>query len=43
MAIHRLTALSLAILAVGLVWGFMLKSMSPEAYRHIGHMVNNDD
>lgn len=30
----------LAILAVGLVWGFMLKSANPKAYANIGHMVN---
>ncbi len=31
---------ALAILVIGLVWGFMLKSSNPEAYRKIGHMVN---
>ena len=30
----------LAILAVGLIWGFMLKSANPKAYQNIGHMVN---
>ncbi|MBI2719489.1 MAG: APC family permease [Rhizobiales bacterium] len=30
----------LAIIVVGLIWGFALKSMNPEAYRNIGHMVN---
>lgn len=32
----------LAIILVGLVWGFVLKSSNPEAYKNIGHMVNND-
>ena len=32
---------ALAIILVGLVWGFLLKSMNPEAYKNIGHMVNN--
>ena len=32
----------LAIILVGLAWGFLLKSMNPEAYKNIGHMVNND-
>jgi len=30
----------LAIMLVGLIWGFVLKSSNPEAYRNIGHMVN---
>ena len=34
---------ALAILAVGLVWGFMLKSSNPKAYERIGHMVNEGD
>ncbi|MGB9141857.1 MAG: APC family permease [Aestuariivirga sp.] len=32
----------LAIILVGLIWGFVLKSTNPEAYKNIGHMVNND-
>ena len=32
----------LAIIVIGLIWGFLLKSMSPAAYKNIGHMVNND-
>ena len=32
----------LAIILVGLIWGFILKSTNPEAYKNIGHMVNND-
>jgi amino acid transporter len=31
----------LAIIAIGLIWGFVLKSSNPEAYKNIGHMVNN--
>jgi amino acid transporter len=31
-----------AILLVGLIWGFVLRGTNPEAYRNIGHMVNND-
>jgi amino acid transporter len=30
----------LAILIVGLVWGFVLKVVNPTAYQNIGHMVN---
>ena len=30
----------LAIIVVGLVWGFVLKSSNPAAYKNIGHMVN---
>lgn len=30
----------LAILIVGLIWGFVLKSANPKAYDNIGHMVN---
>lgn len=30
----------LAILIVGLIWGFVLKSANPKAYENIGHMVN---
>lgn len=31
---------ALAILLVGLAWGFVLKSTNPAAYKNIGHMVN---
>jgi amino acid transporter len=34
---------ALAILIIGLIWGFVLKSSNPEAYRNIGHMVNDAD
>ena len=30
----------LAIIVIGLVWGFVLKSSNPAAYKNIGHMVN---
>ncbi len=30
----------LAIIVVGLIWGFVLKSTNPAAYQNIGHMVN---
>ena len=30
----------LAIILVGLIWGFVLKASNPEAYKNIGHMVN---
>ena len=33
---------ALAVILIGLVWGFLLKSMNPGAYQNIGHMVNND-
>ncbi len=29
-----------AIILVGLIWGFVLKASKPEAYKNIGHMVN---
>jgi amino acid transporter len=29
-----------AIIIIGLIWGFLLKSMNPEGYKNIGHMVN---
>jgi amino acid transporter len=32
----------LAIIVIGLIWGFVLKSGNPAAYKNIGHMVNND-
>ena len=30
----------LAIIVIGLIWGFILKSSNPAAYKNIGHMVN---
>jgi amino acid transporter len=30
-----------AIIIVGLAWGFLLKRINPEAYAHIGHMVQD--
>ncbi|MEO6607774.1 MAG: APC family permease [Aestuariivirga sp.] len=32
----------LAVIVIGLVWGFVLKSTNKAAYNNIGHMVNND-
>ncbi len=32
----------LAIIVVGLVWGFVLKSVNPVSYANIGHMVNDE-
>ena len=29
-----------AVILIGLVWGFVLRSSNPEAYKNIGHMVN---
>lgn len=29
-----------AVILIGLVWGFVLKSTNPQAYKNIGHMVN---
>ena len=37
---HALPYIAAAIILIGLVWGFALKSMNPEAYKNIGHMVN---
>ena len=34
--------IGLAIIVAGLIWGFVLKSVNPEGYRNIGHMVNSD-
>ena len=39
---HNIPWVALAVILIGLVWGFALKSMNPAAYRNIGHMVNND-
>ncbi len=32
---------ALGIIILGLIWGFVLKGANPEAYRNIGHMVND--
>jgi amino acid transporter len=34
--------IGLAIIVVGLVWGFVLKSVNPSGYANIGHMVNDE-
>ena len=39
---HSLPYVAAAILIVGLIWGFALKSMNPTAYANIGHMVNDE-
>lgn len=33
--------IALAIILVGLVWGIVLKSTNPTAFRNVGHMVND--
>jgi amino acid transporter len=33
--------IALAVIVIGLIWGFVLKSVNPQAYQNIGHMVNN--
>ena len=37
---QSLPYVGLAIILVGLIWGFVLKSTNPAAYQNIGHMVN---
>jgi amino acid transporter len=39
---QSLPYVGLAIIVIGLIWGFVLKSSNPDAYKKIGHMVNND-
>ncbi len=34
--------IGLAIIVAGLIWGFALRFIAPEAYKRIGHMVYND-
>ena len=34
--------IGLAIIVVGLLWGFALKTINPEGYANIGHMVNDE-
>jgi amino acid transporter len=33
----------LVIILAGLAWGFILKTVNPEGYRNIGHMVHEGD
>lgn len=40
---NSIPMIMLVILVVGLVWGFYLKSAKPEAYRNIGHMINEGE
>ncbi len=37
---NAIPAIAAAILIAGLIWGFMLRATNAEAYRNIGHMVN---
>ena len=39
---NMIPLIGLAIIVIGLIWGFVLKSINPEGYRNIGHMVNDD-
>ncbi len=39
---QSLPFVGLVIIVVGLIWGFVLKSSNPAAYRNIGHMTNED-
>lgn len=32
-----------AVIVIGLIWGFVLKHVNPQAYKHIGHMVHEID
>jgi amino acid transporter len=34
--------IGLAVILVGLIWGFVLKSSNPKAYNNIGHMVSEE-
>ena len=35
--------IGLAVIAVGLIWGYVLKHVNPKGYKHIGHMVQEID
>jgi hypothetical protein len=37
---NAIPSVALAILVAGLLWGLVLRAMNGEAYRNIGHMVN---
>jgi amino acid transporter len=37
---NAIPMIGLAIIVVGLIWGFVLKHINPEGYKNIGHMVN---
>ncbi len=39
---NMIPLIGLAIIVIGLIWGFVLKSINPEGYRNIGHMVNDE-
>ena len=38
----RIPMIAAAIIGVGLIWGFALRTMAPEAYARIGRMVFKD-
>lgn len=37
---NAIPMIGLAIILIGLVWGFVLKHINPEGYKNIGHMVH---
>ena len=37
---NAIPMIGLAVILIGLVWGFVLKHINPEGYKNIGHMVN---
>ena len=39
---NSIPLIGLIIIVVGLAWGFVLKSINPDGYANIGHMVNDD-
>ena len=38
---NAIPVIGLAVIVVGLIWGFVLKSINPDGYKNIGHMVND--
>lgn len=39
---NSIPEIGIAIILVGLIWGVVLKHVNPEAYKNIGHMVNDE-
>lgn len=39
---NAIPEIGLVIILVGLAWGFVLKRTNPDAFRNIGHMVNDE-
>ena len=39
---NAIPMIGLAIIVIGLIWGVALKSMNPQGYANIGHMVNDE-